>query len=106
MDGPINSATQNGSTVSNGHSHTNGHDTNRHHSATSLNGISTDSKPVGSYPPSGIDVLVVGTGLAGLTASIECVRKGHNVKVLERNVTINTAGKYDLFSQTLAFILN
>ncbi|KAK4168442.1 hypothetical protein QBC43DRAFT_360343 [Cladorrhinum sp. PSN259] len=51
-----------------------------------------DSKPVGSYPNSDIDVLIVGTGLAGLTAAIECVRKGHNVRVLERNDDINTAG--------------
>ncbi|KAI0016107.1 hypothetical protein F4780DRAFT_773095 [Xylariomycetidae sp. FL0641] len=51
-----------------------------------------DCKPVGSYPPTGIDVLIVGTGLAGLTASIECIRKGHNVRVLERNADINTAG--------------
>jgi len=52
----------------------------------------SDSKPVGSYPNTGIDVLIVGTGLAGLTAAIECVRKGHNVRVLERNDNINTAG--------------
>ncbi|KAK3349127.1 hypothetical protein B0T25DRAFT_235954 [Lasiosphaeria hispida] len=51
-----------------------------------------ESKPVGSYPNSNIDVLIVGTGLAGLTAAIECVRKGHNVRVLERNNDINTAG--------------
>ncbi|KAF2722513.1 FAD/NAD(P)-binding domain-containing protein [Polychaeton citri CBS 116435] len=51
-----------------------------------------DIKPVGSYPPSGIDVLIVGTGLAGLTAAIECVRKGHNVRVLERHASINTQG--------------
>ncbi|KAI0143715.1 FAD/NAD(P)-binding domain-containing protein [Xylariaceae sp. FL1272] len=51
-----------------------------------------DCRPVGSYPPTGIDVLIVGTGLAGLTASIECIRKGHNVRVLERNDNINTAG--------------
>jgi NADPH-dependent 2,4-dienoyl-CoA reductase/sulfur reductase-like enzyme len=50
------------------------------------------SKPVGSYPSSGIEVLIVGTGLAGLSASIECVRKGHKVKVLERNSDINTSG--------------
>ncbi|KAK0640654.1 hypothetical protein B0T16DRAFT_430764 [Cercophora newfieldiana] len=50
------------------------------------------SKPVGSYPNTDIDVLIVGTGLAGLTAAIECVRKGHNVRVLERNDNINTAG--------------
>lgn len=51
-----------------------------------------DSRPVGSYPLTGIDVLIVGTGLAGLTASIECIRKGHNVRVLERNDDINTQG--------------
>ncbi|KAI0480948.1 hypothetical protein GGR56DRAFT_628276, partial [Xylariaceae sp. FL0804] len=50
-------------------------------------------RPVGSYPPTGIDVLIVGTGLAGLTATIECVRKGHNVRVLERHSSINTAGQ-------------
>lgn len=49
-------------------------------------------KPLGSYPSSGIDVLIVGTGLAGLTAALECTRKGHNVTILERNATINTAG--------------
>ena len=49
-------------------------------------------KPNGSYPNTGIDVLIVGTGLAGLTAAIECIRKGHNVRVLERNDDINTAG--------------
>lgn len=54
--------------------------------------FSTDSKPVGSYPSTGIDVLIVGTGLAGLTAAIECIRKGHNVRVLERNAGINTVG--------------
>ena len=52
-----------------------------------------DPKPVGSYPPTGIDILIVGTGLAGLTAAIECIRKGHNVRVLERNASVNTAGK-------------
>lgn len=50
------------------------------------------SKPLGSYPDSGIDVLIVGTGLAGLTAALECTRKGHNVRVLERHATINTSG--------------
>lgn len=54
--------------------------------------FSTKSKPVGSYPSTGIDVLIVGTGLAGLTAAIECIRKGHSVRVLERNAGINTVG--------------
>lgn len=52
-----------------------------------------ESKPVGSHDPTGIDVLIVGTGLAGLVAALECVRKGHNVRVLERNASINTAGR-------------
>jgi len=52
----------------------------------------SESKPLGSYPESGISVLIVGTGLAGLTAAIESVRKGHKVQVLERDSAINTAG--------------
>ena len=48
----------------------------------------------GDYPNSGIDVLIVGAGLAGLTAAIECVRKGHRVRVLERGPDINTMGAY------------
>ncbi|KAH6665604.1 putative 3-hydroxybenzoate 6-hydroxylase 1 [Halenospora varia] len=52
------------------------------------------------YPPSGIDVLVVGTGLAGLTVALECHRKGMNVRVLERNATLNTAG--DMFFMGLS----
>lgn len=57
--------------------------------------FSTESKPVGSYPSTGIDVLIVGTGLAGLTAAIECIRKGHSVRVLERNAGINTVGMFE-----------
>ena len=35
------------------------------------------------YPPSGIRVIIVGAGFAGLTAAIECHRKGHTPVVLE-----------------------
>lgn len=87
MDSAIDSAKQ-----ANGQKPTNGNTTNGDHPVANGNGTLPEVKPVGSYPKSGIDVLIVGTGLAGLTASIECVRKGHNVKVLERNSTINTAG--------------
>lgn len=64
------------------------------HALTSRDSL-MESKPVGSYPSTGIDVLIVGTGLAGLVAALECTRKGHNVRVLERNGDINTAGKTD-----------
>jgi succinate dehydrogenase/fumarate reductase flavoprotein subunit len=47
----------------------------------------TDSFPEAStlqrYPPTGIDILIVGGGLGGLTAALECYRKGHNVRILE-----------------------
>lgn len=61
----------------------------------------SESRPVGSYPDTGIEVLIVGTGLAGLTASIECIRKGHRVRVLERNDDINTAGKCSASAESL-----
>ncbi|KAK7187875.1 hypothetical protein DPSP01_013370 [Paraphaeosphaeria sporulosa] len=51
-----------------------------------------ESKPLGTYEPSGIEVLIIGTGLAGLTAALECIRKGHSVRVLERSESINTNG--------------
>lgn len=33
--------------------------------------------------PSNIDVLIVGAGLGGLCAAIECYRQGHSVSVVE-----------------------
>ncbi|CAI7652439.1 unnamed protein product [Penicillium manginii] len=41
----------------------------------------------------GIDVLVVGGGIAGLTFAIEAHRKGHNVQVIERRLRGETAGE-------------
>ncbi|ERT00579.1 hypothetical protein HMPREF1624_03953 [Sporothrix schenckii ATCC 58251] len=35
-------------------------------------------------PPSGIRVIVVGAGFAGIAAAIECDRKGHSVTLLEK----------------------
>jgi succinate dehydrogenase/fumarate reductase flavoprotein subunit len=54
--------------------------------------LNNGSEQAREYPKSGIDVLIVGTGLAGLTAALECHRKGMNVRVFEKNDTINTAG--------------
>lgn len=39
-------------------------------------------------PPSGITVIIVGAGFAGLGAAIECDRKGHRVILLEKSRSI------------------
>lgn len=42
----------------------------------------------------GIKVLIIGAGFAGLTAALECWRKGHEVVgILERNEGPNYSGK-------------
>lgn len=51
--------------------------------------------PVGTYPKTGIDVLIVGTGFGGLTAALEFTRKGHNIRIIERNHEPDTSGKFD-----------
>ena len=44
----------------------------------------------------GISILVVGGGIAGLTFAIEAHRKGHNVQIVERRHRRETAGKMPL----------
>ena len=51
-----------------------------------------NNAPLHQYPRSGITVLIVGTGFGGLTAALECYRKGHDVRILERNQTTDTSG--------------
>lgn len=43
-------------------------------------------------PPAGIHVIVVGAGFSGLTAAIECERKGHTVTILEKVEEIKPLG--------------
>lgn len=50
-------------------------------------------------PPSGIKVLVVGAGFAGLTAAIECDRKGHQVTILEKVAKLKPLGDIISFGQ-------
>jgi len=40
-------------------------------------------------PPSGIKVIVVGAGFAGISAAIECDRKGHSVTLLDKVESID-----------------
>ncbi|RAK93183.1 FAD/NAD(P)-binding domain-containing protein [Aspergillus costaricaensis CBS 115574] len=46
--------------------------------------------PDGTAPPNSSDVhvIIVGLGVAGLTAAIECYRKGHRVTLLERSPVV------------------
>ncbi|KAL6717308.1 hypothetical protein ACLMJK_005223 [Lecanora helva] len=37
------------------------------------------------YPESGVSVLIVGAGIGGLMSAMECWRKGHTVRIIERS---------------------
>jgi 2-polyprenyl-6-methoxyphenol hydroxylase-like FAD-dependent oxidoreductase len=50
-------------------------------------------------PPSGISLLIVGAGFAGLTAAIECHRKGHAVTLLDKSPTLAPLGDIISFGQ-------
>ena len=41
------------------------------------------------FKPSGIRVIIVGAGFAGITAAIECTRKGHSCLILESYKSTN-----------------
>lgn len=45
------------------------------------------------HPLTGISVLIVGAGPAGLYTALECWRKGHNPRVIDRVPSPSTAGK-------------
>ena len=49
--------------------------------------VRTTGPSVKRYPESGISILVVGAGVGGLLAALECWRKGHDVRVLEKSKT-------------------
>ena len=45
-------------------------------------------------PPSGVNVLIVGAGFAGISAAIECDRKGHSVILLEKAEAIEEITRF------------
>ena len=49
-------------------------------------------------PSSGIKIIIVGAGFAGLCAAIECDRKGHNVVLLEKVKNLKPLGDIISFS--------
>ncbi len=65
---------------------------------TNLTSISSDNAnsliDVERRPSSGISVLIVGAGVAGVMSALECWRKGHNVRILERSPGPDAAGLY------------
>lgn len=60
--------------------HTNG--THDRHEQSALRGIDA---AVMRYPETGINVLIAGAGLGGITCALECWRKGHNVQIVDRS---------------------
>jgi 2-polyprenyl-6-methoxyphenol hydroxylase-like FAD-dependent oxidoreductase len=46
------------------------------------------------HPPTGISVIVVGSGFAGLSCAIECERKGHSVILLEKASSIEEITRF------------
>lgn len=51
-----------------------------------VNGAATHAELPNLHPATGINVLIVGAGMGGLMAALECWRKGHNVVgILERS---------------------
>lgn len=55
-------------------------------------------------PSSGVKVIIVGAGFAGLTAAIECDRKGHSVTVFERVSELKPLGDIISFGQNASRI--
>jgi NADPH-dependent 2,4-dienoyl-CoA reductase/sulfur reductase-like enzyme len=55
--------------------------------------------PDGTAPPnsSGIKVIIIGLGYAGVVAAVECYRKGHEVIVFEQAPKITNLGTFYLF---------
>ncbi|KAI7673305.1 hypothetical protein KC322_g15767, partial [Hortaea werneckii] len=59
-------------------------------------GAAASADDVKIAPPSGISVLIVGAGVGGLMAALECHRKGHQVRILERSHNASAGG--DMFT--------
>jgi NADPH-dependent 2,4-dienoyl-CoA reductase/sulfur reductase-like enzyme len=47
---------------------------------------------VDRQPPSRISVLVVGGGPVGVYTALQCWRKGHDVRIIERGPSASTQG--------------
>ena len=65
-----------------------------------IDGITTPpidiSNDVEIAPPTGISVLIVGAGVGGLVAALECTRKGHSVRIFEREAAVHSTGMQNI----------
>lgn len=50
-------------------------------------------KPIERQSPSGLSVLVVGGGIAGLGFAIEAYRKGHETRIIDRRPDFDDYGR-------------
>lgn len=78
-----------------------------HHNTQKSPEFNETEHTMDSFPrktKSGIKVLVVGAGFAGLTAAIECDRKGHSVTVFERVSALKPLGDIISFGQNASRI--
>lgn len=50
-------------------------------------------KPIDRKPLSGLSVLVVGGGIAGLGFAIEAYRKGHETRIIDRRPNFDDYGR-------------
>lgn len=48
------------------------------------------------FPPTGISILIVGAGVAGIMAAIDCHRQGHTVRIVERAESRLVSGTQDV----------
>lgn len=51
-----------------------------------------DAKIMKRYPSSGISILVIGGGIAGLAFAIEAHRKGHDIRIIEKRAHFEDFG--------------
>ena len=58
----------------------------------------------GTYPKTGIKVIIVGAGFAGLCAAIECQRKGHDVILFDKVPEVKALGDIISFSPNAGHI--
>lgn len=52
-----------------------------------------NAKPIERKPSSGLSILVVGGGIAGLGFAIEAYRKGHEVRIIDRRPNFDDYGR-------------